>query len=391
MKKSVKLISGLLALVLLFSLFPFALAAPAAAAVQPPLTVTIETNKASYGTLGMASINIAVTNNSDSAVKDVHVNNAVPEQLNCFAYQALNTYVDSLAPGESINISYDACLNPAKAPVNAFLKLFLRIKLYFLMVNGSVPSSPITDTPVLNDTLFAEFDTAKDINFGKVTVTNTVKVSYLSLPGNLSAGSIEEIVSAYNTAANATKGYAGEVTVSKISGITMDASGNDLYSSLLQTFYNGDFNLEKATFVNGISGTDTLINFLPPQGNAQMSTLTADGVQSALSAPIGGKRLVVINLVNEDCDAMNPIPPHHSSCMDILDLSNEDFDPFTASINELNYTGATIIAVINEGGNLDFLYIRNPIQYNITMTLSESLEITVDVLFVLKQYIEFEY
>ncbi len=391
MKKSVKLISAVLALVLLFSLCPFALATPAATAVQPPLTVTIETNKASYGTLGMASINIVVTNNSDSAVKDVHVNNAVPEQLNCFAYQALNTYVDSLAPGESINISYDVCLNPAKAPVNAFLKLFLRIKLYFLMVNGSVPYSPITDTPALDDTVFATFDTAKDIKFGKVTVANTVKVSYLSLPENLSAGSIDEIVSVYNTAANATKAYAGEVTVSKNSGITMDASGNDLYSSLLQTFYNDDFSLEEATFVNGISGTDTLINFLPPQGNAQMSTLTADGVQSALSAPIGGKLLVVINLANEECDAMNPIPPHHSSCMDILDLSNEDFDPFTASINELNYTGATIIAVINEGGNLDFLYIRNPIQYNITMTLSGSLEITVDVLFVLKQYIGFEY
>lgn len=391
MKKSVKLISAVLALVLLFSLCPFALATPAATAVQPPLTVTIETNKASYGTLGMASINIVVTNNSDSAVKDVHVNNAVPEQLNCFAYQALNTYVDSLAPGESINISYDACLNPAKAPVNAFLKLFLRIKLYFLMVNGSVPSSPITDTPDLNDTLFAAFDTAKDIKFGKVTVTNTVKVSYLSLPGSLSAGSIEEIVSAYNAAANAAKAYTGEVAVSKASGSSMDVSGGDLYSTIFNNLYNDYLSQEEATFIDGISGADTLINFLPPQGNTQMSTLTADGVQSALSAPIGDKQLVVINLASEACDALNPVPPHHSSCMDILALSSEDFGPFTAGINELEYTGATIIAVINESGVLDFLYIRNPIHYNIDMTLGDSIEMPLDVIFVMKQYIDFEY
>ena len=389
MKKSVKLISGLLTLVLLFSLCPFALAGPAAAA-EPPLSVAIETNKNSYGSLGTASINVVVTNTSDEAVKDVYVNNTVPEQLNCFGYQALNTFVDSLAPGESINISYDACLNPGKASVNAFIKLFLRIKLYFLFINGSVPS-PITDAPVLNDIIFTTFDTAKDIKFGKITVANTVKVSYLTLPGNLSAGSIEEIVTAYNTAANATKGYSGEVTVSKRSGITMDASGDDVYSSLLQVFYNDDFSLEEATFVNGISDADTLINFLPPQGNAQMSTLTADGVQTALSAPIGSKRLVVINLITEECDAQNPIPPHHNSCMDILALSTEDFDPFTVSINELDYTGATIIAVINESGCLDFLYVRNPIHYNIDMALSGSLEMTLDVVFVLKQYIEFEY
>lgn len=390
MKKSVRFISGLLTLVLLFSMFPSALAAPAAAADQPLLTVEINTNKASYGTLGTAAVTVVVTNNGDEAVNEVYVNNTAPEQLNCYGYQALNTYVDSLAPGESISISYDACLNPGKVSVNLFLKLFLRIKLYFMLVNGNAPS-PITDTPVLNDFIFASFDTTKDISFGKITVANTVKVSYLSLPENLSAGNIEEILSAYNTAANATKGYSGEVTVSKSSGVFMDVLGNDLYSTLFRNFRGDDLSAEKATFINGNSGTDTLRDFLPPQGNVTMSTLTADGVQSALSTPIGSKRMVVINLVSEECDTLNPMPVHHSSCMDVLDLSSEDFAPFTASINELNYTGASIIAVINASGYLEFLYMRNPIHYSIEMTLGDSLNITLDVLFVMKQYIDFEY
>jgi hypothetical protein len=112
----------LLALLILITVFPAAYATPKInEAESSPLSVQINTNKNSYGTLGTAQVDVVVTNVSSETVYDVNVQNILPAQLMAFGMEDLTSCVDKLEPGKNISISFESCLNPNSAAVNAFI------------------------------------------------------------------------------------------------------------------------------------------------------------------------------------------------------------------------------------------------------------------------------
>lgn len=384
------IISLLLSAVLLLSIFPAVYAAPQKVDASDSLiTVQITTDKSSYSTLGTARVKIVVTNTGSEPLDDVNVENILPDQLSALSTSSVNASYSSLEPEEYIEMSYEACLNPNKAPVNFFIKLMLKLKIFFKLLNGTGYAA-FSDVAETNKYLFKSFNTTKDMTFGHITVTNLVKVSYLSLPEGTSSGTIPEIVTLYNTAANNAKSYKEGMQVIKSYGHIIDIKSTDsgMPGNLLGNIFKG-YNpiVERGMFTQG--NTDTK-DFMPLAGNEKMSTLTAEGVKSASCIELdNGCKMVIINLISEHFTDMSAIPPVHSTCMDTDVFSFGDVSSLNINLTDKTYTGATIIAVVNGGIYLDYVYFKEPVICHGTMSVSGLPSFSFDIEDTWKQNISF--
>ena len=187
---------------------------------------------------------------------------------------------------------------------------------------------------------------------------------------------IAKIVAFYNQYANATKAYAGTVTVAKMTGsfstINYIAAGKSIAEKMLPNDYGAKPDL---TFVSGKSGSIRLVDYLPRKGEAKMSVLEPAGVKSASCAVSGTGWTVSITLKAETLSGPRSYidrPKYHYECMDTLDLlhfSPADFKPFTFTTATVTYTDATTInAAVNTKGLLDNLHIYEPARVLVDLT-----------------------
>ena len=92
------------------------------------------------------------------------------------------------------------------------------------------------------------------------------------------------------------------------------------------------------------------------------------GVQSASCSKVSNGYKVVIKLKSETVTSFSQKPKHHASCMDVLNITDDDIKPFTAKSMNIKYTGATLTAVVNDKNMLVSFSVNEP------MDISGSLE-----------------
>lgn len=228
-------------------------------------------------------------------------------------------------------------------------------------------SSTVDDSTVVDDTVAADDtatsdDTATDSSAAstdKGTATTNKATSTSSAPvGN----DIAKIVAYYNTAANNTKAYKGTMKLTIVQGSTSkitETSFPDAAVSIAEGLLPNNYPTNKTFTVKNGQGSGynerkqeaenkSINDILAIDGSTKMSTLTAAGVQSASCSKVNGGYKVVIKLKPETVYSFDEKPKHHSSCMDVLDISSDDIKPFEARSMTIKYPGATLTAVIND-------------------------------------------
>lgn len=178
---------------------------------------------------------------------------------------------------------------------------------------------------------------------------------------------VEQIVALYNSAANKTKAYKGtmnldvtEGATSKITKTSFPNAAKNIANSMLPNDYPTKtvYTIENGTDKKTGESINTI---LPIIGSDKMSTLDAGGVASASCAEKDGKYEITIKLKPETVNSLSKKPAAHTSCMEILSISEEDLEPFTMQKCEIKYLGGTIKAVINSNDMLDSYDANNPI------------------------------
>lgn len=169
MKKTKKLLCLFLAMVILIpniAIFSNAVDAEQAE-VSEPLLIEVTTDKSSYTAYGIAGITVKVTNTSDEVINNISAE-AVFEQLAPVGKNN-ETFkdVETLQPNESFEFSYKATVNSSKVKINFFAKIFLWFTRLF---NGGYTAT--------SHDIEADIENVTEINFGKYTVQNVVRVSY---------------------------------------------------------------------------------------------------------------------------------------------------------------------------------------------------------------------
>ncbi|MEI6578557.1 MAG: hypothetical protein WCN92_03740 [Eubacteriales bacterium] len=195
-------------------------------------------------------------------------------------------------------------------------------------------------------------------------VATTVKPVSITAPVG---GTIAQIVAFYNQYANATKAFKGKVTIDRTDGTTgkIQALSPDISlirneaTSMLKGINTYPQHANK-TFVNGMSGTDSLQKFLPRSDYKTLSELQAAGVKSASCVKNGTGWKVSIVLKPEQTTNLNDHPKYNYQCMDTVNISNDDLKPFTLGGAQVSYKGSTIAAQINSKGFLDTLTLYEP-------------------------------
>ena len=185
---------------------------------------------------------------------------------------------------------------------------------------------------------------------------------------------IAKIVAYYNAAANATKAYKGTMKLTIVQGSTTkitETSFKDPVKDIGNKLLPNDYPTNKTFTVKNGQGSGynerkqkaenkSINDILPIDGNPKMSTLVAAGVQSASCSKVSNGYKVVIKLKAETVTSFSQKPKHHSSCMDVLDITDEDIKPFTADSMNIKYTGATLTAVINDKNMLASFNVNEP-------------------------------
>lgn len=173
------------------------------------------------------------------------------------------------------------------------------------------------------------------------------------------------IVQYYNTAANATKAYKGNMKVKRVQGTTstLEEVSIEAVRGTAEDMLPNDYPKEKnVTFANGV-GTDgtKAAGFFPVDDQAYASKLDPSGVTSATCTADGTGYKVVIKLVSESGNDINFVPKHHGSCIDTLNLTAEDLEPFTLNEAAVTYQGATITAKVDATGRITSWDIKEPV------------------------------
>jgi len=232
--------------------------------------------------------------------------------------------------------------------------------------------------------------TAKDGSGKKAVVKATVKAP----------ATIAEIVTLYNNAANATKAYKGVVKATKYSGTTTKINSmspdmkvlKDKAKEMLPNDYEKKASI---TFKNGkdIKGKETLVRYLPRDGEAKMSVLQAAGVKSATCTKTGTGWKIVITLKAETVNSLNKKPKYHAQCMDTLNMSDDDLKPFKLTGSPtVTYTDkTTIISTVNAKGLLNNVHVAEPARIKGTLSWSFVDLIKLDVTGTWKQDITLTY
>jgi hypothetical protein len=234
----------------------------------------------------------------------------------------------------------------------------------------SADTTAAGETTAEETTIAGETTTAAPTQPGETT---TAAAAIIAPVG----GSIADIVKFYNQYANATKAYTGKVTIKRVDGTTgkIEALKPDWDSIRKEAAgmladLNSYPETTTKTFVNGMSGTDSLQKFLPRSDVKTLSELQPAGVKSATCTVSGTGWKVSIVLKPETTNNLNDKPTYHSQCMDTVDISNDDLEPFTLGGAVVTYQGGTINAQINNKGLLDSLNLFEPDSISGTLKLS---------------------
>jgi len=196
----------MLAAVLLVTALPVSFPASAATTtVVQPLTVQITTDKSSYGTTSIAVITVTVKNTGLYTLSTVTAESIFPSTAMIFGTNKLIVKAASLAPNAAIKTSFSVCLNPSKVSIDAASKTTLTDKIN--LKKKSIPKTAAGTgvAKFIPDAFSFKFDTAKKITFGKISVAQTVRVSYK-----------------YNTAGSIQGTVVNALTGAKIAGANID-------------------------------------------------------------------------------------------------------------------------------------------------------------------------
>lgn len=156
------------------------------------------------------------------------------------------------------------------------------------------------------------------------TIGSEIKVNGMTPPIN---GSVADIITFFNAAANATK---SAQTIKLVKYDTLDISitkflisNKTILNYVTEQISGLKKNRDKftETFVNG-KGTEstgrTALHFLPVQDQSYMSQLKPDYVAAATCVKKGDTWEVRISIKEESVNGLNS-PPMHGSCMDTMD------------------------------------------------------------------------
>ena len=96
-----------------------------------PFTIEVSTNKSEYSTLGVAKIDVTITNTSSEEIQNVSVEAVFKQLAPAGRISETKKEVDTLKAGESISFSYKATINKEEYKLNFFQKIFLWIVRLF--------------------------------------------------------------------------------------------------------------------------------------------------------------------------------------------------------------------------------------------------------------------
>lgn len=196
---------------------------------------------------------------------------------------------------------------------------------------------------------------------------------------------IAKIVAYYNAAANATKANKGKMTLDIVQGSTTkitETSFSNPIKNIGNKLLPNDYGTKKhLTVTNGNAvGTKTTVKgetknenksinkILPIDNNPKMSTLTAAGVQSATCTKASGGYKVVIKLKSETVTSLSEKPKNHYSCMDVLNITEDDLGGFKIEDCKIQYTGGTLTATVNDKNMLTYFDVVNPMHITGNLT-----------------------
>ena len=196
---------------------------------------------------------------------------------------------------------------------------------------------------------------------------------------------IAKIVAYYNAAANATKANKGKMTLDIVQGSTTKITEtsfpngiknignkllpNDYGTKKHLTVTNGNAVGTKTTVKGETKNENKSINkILPIDNNPKMSTLTAAGVKSATCTKVSGGYKVVIKLKSETVTSLSEKPKNHYSCMDVLNISEDDLGGFKIEDCRIQYTGGTLTATVNDKNMLTHFDVVNPMHITGNLT-----------------------
>lgn len=196
---------------------------------------------------------------------------------------------------------------------------------------------------------------------------------------------IAKIVAYYNAAANATKANKGKMTLDIVQGSTTKITEtsfpngiknignkllpNDYGTKKHLTVTNGNAVGTKTTVKGETKNENKSINkILPIDNNPKMSTLTAAGVKSATCTKVSGGYKVVIKLKSETVTSLSEKPKNHYSCMDVLNISEDDLGGFKIEDCKIQYTGGTLTATVNDKNMLTYFDVVNPMHITGNLT-----------------------
>lgn len=196
---------------------------------------------------------------------------------------------------------------------------------------------------------------------------------------------IAKIVAYYNAAANATKANKGKMTLDIVQGSTTKITEtsfpngiknignkllpNDYGTKKHLTVTNGNAVGTKTTVKGETKSENKSINkILPIDNNPKMSTLTAAGVKSATCTKVSGGYKVVIKLKSETVTSLSEKPKSHYSCMDVLNISEDDLGGFKIEDCKIQYTGGTLTATVNDKNMLTYFDVVNPMHITGNLT-----------------------
>ena len=177
MKKSFKsIISVIMAIIMVLSVMITPMAAKTTSRTGSGdagmFDIQIDTNKSSYGVLGVATITVNVTNKSESTIYNVGAE-AIIDQLDpCGRSSDVYAEDSELEPGETMSFTYKATLDADAVGLNGWNSFWLGFKRLF---QGNCKS----EAPDFSDGRICEI-ASKEISFGNYDVEQFVKVWYES-------------------------------------------------------------------------------------------------------------------------------------------------------------------------------------------------------------------
>lgn len=135
-----------------------------------PFTIEVTTNKSEYSTLGVAKIDVTITNTSSEEIQNVSAEAVFKQLAPAGRKSETKKEVDTLKAGESISFAYKATINKEEYNLNIFEKIFLWLVRLF---NGGFSAS---------DNGFDDgrecTENVTTIKFGKFNADSIIRVWY---------------------------------------------------------------------------------------------------------------------------------------------------------------------------------------------------------------------